>query len=168
MAMSLRALFLILVFVVLAIFTALNWSAFTSPTTLSLLFASVQAPLGLVMLAVTALLAALFLTYLVYIQSTVILDARRSARELTAQRDLADQAEASRLTELRSFLEGRLQKIETVIIEAQSRTGTRVDQLEGELRATIEGAQNTLAAYIGELEDRMERRMGDGKAKPAA
>ncbi|MDH5245859.1 MAG: LapA family protein [Betaproteobacteria bacterium] len=168
MVMSLRALFLILVFVVLAIFTVLNWSAFMSPTTLSLLFASVQAPLGLIMLVVTALLAALFLTYLAYVQTTVILDARRSARELAAQRDLADQAEASRFTELRSFLEGRLQQIETAVAEAQSRTGTRVDRLESELRAAVERTENTLAAYIGELEDRMERRTDAGAGKPAA
>jgi hypothetical protein len=166
--MSLGALFLILIFVVLTTFTVVNWDVFMSPTTLSLLFATVQAPIGFVMLVVTMLLAALFLTYVVYIQSTVILDTRRSARELKAQRDLADQAEASRFTELRSFLQGQLQKIETVVIEAQSRTGARVDQLEGDVRAMVERSENTLVAYIGELEDRMERRMGNGKAKPDA
>jgi hypothetical protein len=120
------------------------------------------------MLVVTALLAALFLMYLAYIQTTVILDARRSARELAVQRDLADQAEASRFTELRSFLEGRLQKIETAIVEAQSRTGARVDRLESDLRAAVERTENTLAAYIGELEDRMEKRTGAGAEKPGA
>ena len=166
--MSLGALFLILILVVLTTFTIVNWDVFMSPTTLSLLFATVQAPIGFIMLVVTMLLAALFLTYVVYIQSTVILDGRRSARELKAQRDLADQAEASRFTELRSFLQGQLQKLEAVVVEAQSRTGARVDQLESELRATVERSENTLVAYIGELEDRMERRMGNGTAKPDA
>lgn len=165
--MSLRALLLALIFIVLAIFTVLNWTAFMTPTTLSLVFTTVQAPLGLMMLVVTALLAALFLAYLVYVQTTVILDARRSARELKAQRDLADQAEASRFTELRSFLELRLQKLESAVMEAQTRTGTRLDQLGSDLRSAIEGAANTLAAYIGELEDRMEKRMGGGGAKSA-
>ena len=165
--MSLRALLLVLIFIVLAIFTVLNWTAFMTPTTLSLVFTTVQAPLGLMMLVVTALLAALFLAYLVYVQTTVILDARRSARELKAQRDLADQAEASRFTELRSFLELRLQKLESAVMEAQTRTGTRLDQLGSDLRSAVEGAANTLAAYIGELEDRMEKRMGGGGSKPA-
>lgn len=165
--MSLRALLLVLIFIVLAIFTVLNWTAFMTPTTLSLVFTTVQAPLGLMMLVVTALLAALFLAYLVYVQTTVILDARRSARELKAQRDLADQAEASRFTELRSFLELRLQKLESAVMEAQTRTGTRLDQLGSDLRSAVEGAANTLAAYIGELEDRMEKRMGGGGPKPA-
>ena len=115
--MSLRALFLILVFVVLAIFTVLNWSAFMSPTTLSLLFASVQAPLGLIMLVVTALLAALFLDVSRLRPDHGQSPMRgRSARELAAQRDLADQAEASRFTELRGFLDGRLQQIETAVL----------------------------------------------------
>jgi uncharacterized integral membrane protein len=167
MVMSLRAVFLILIFVLLAVFTALNWSAFIAPTTLSLLFATVQAPIGLIMLVVTALLAGLFLLYLAYIQSAVILDTRRSARELAAQRDLADQAEASRFTELRAYLEGRLQEIERAVTEAQARTGGRVDQIETELRAAMGRTENTLSAYIGELGDRLDRRVGEAGAKPS-
>ncbi len=166
--MSLRALLLLLIFILLAIFTVVNWNAFVMPTTLSLVFATVQAPLGLIMLAVTALLAALFLAYLVYIQTAVIIDTRRSARELHAQRSLADQAEASRFTELRSFLEARLRELQSDVTEAQTRTGAQVEQLGGDLRSVVDGATNTLAAYIGEIEDRLERRIGDGGAKPAA
>jgi uncharacterized integral membrane protein len=166
--MSLRALFLLLVLIVLTVFTVLNWSAFMTPTTLSLLFATVQAPLGLIMLGVMVLLGAVFLLYLVYVQTAVLLDTRRSARELKTQRDLADQAETSRFTELHSFLEGRLQKLETVVMDAQSRSGARLDQLDSDFRTTVERATNTLASYIGELEDRLDRRLGDGGARPAA
>ncbi|MEO8188077.1 MAG: LapA family protein [Burkholderiaceae bacterium] len=165
--MSLRTLFLMLVSVLLAVFVFLNWSAFMTPTTLSLLFATVEAPLGLLMLGVTALLAAFFLTYLVYIQTTVLLDMRRTARELKAQRDLANQAETSRFTDLHNFLETRMQKLEAAVTEAQSHTGTRLDQLEGDLRSAVEHAANTLSSYIGELEDRMERHTSDAAVKPA-
>ena len=34
---------------------------------------------------------------------------------------------------------------------------TRLDQLDQDLRSAIEQAGNTLAAYIGELEGRLER-----------
>ena len=166
--MSLRALFLLLVLIVLTVFTVLNWNAFITPTTLSLLFATVQAPLGLIMLGVMVLLAAVFLLYLVYVQTAVLLDTRRSARELKTQRDLADQAETSRFTELHSFLEDRLQRLETVVTDAQSRTGARLEQLDGDFRTAVERATNTLASYIGELEDRLDRRLGDGGAPPAA
>jgi uncharacterized integral membrane protein len=163
--MSLRALFLLLIFLLLVVFTILNWSAFVMPTTLSLVFATVQAPLGLIMLAVTAVLAALFLAYLVYLQTAAIVDARRTARALEELRDLADRAEASRLTELRTFLEAGVRKLESDIVEAQTRTGAQMEKLGGDLRSAFEGAANTLASYIGEIEDRIERHMSDGGAK---
>jgi uncharacterized integral membrane protein len=160
--MPLRAVLVLLIFILLGTFTVLNWNAFMTPTTLSLLIATVQAPLGLIMLGVTVALAVLFLAYLAYVQTTVILDARRTARELKGQRDLADQAEASRFTELRSFLELRLQKLESAVAETQTRTASRLDQLETDLRSTVESAANTLAAYIGEVEDRVDRGRSDG------
>lgn len=143
--MRMRTLLLLLIVVVLGTFTILNWTAFTTPTSLSLVFGSVQAPLGLVMLVITGILAALFLLYVAYLQGTVILEARRSSRELQSQRQLADQAEASRFTELRGVLEARL------------------DRMDTELRATVEQTAAGLSAHIGEMEDRLERRSNNGK-----
>jgi hypothetical protein len=37
---------------------------------------------------------------------------------------------------------------------------TRLDQIERELRSSLEQTGNTLAAYIGELEDRFDRSLG--------
>ena len=48
--MNLRNLLVAAALALLAVFTLLNWTAFTAPTTLSLAFADVQAPLGVVML----------------------------------------------------------------------------------------------------------------------
>lgn len=70
-----------------------------------MIFATVEAPLGLVLLGVVVLLAALFLIYVVDLQSSVLFETRRHARELHDQRELAENAEISRLHELRSFLE---------------------------------------------------------------
>ncbi|MEO8344577.1 MAG: LapA family protein [Betaproteobacteria bacterium] len=164
--MSLRTLFLLVVLGLLAIFTGLNWSAFTTPTTLSLVFTTVQAPLGLLMLVVTGLLAALFLLYVAYLQSTVILEARKTARELQAQRHLADEAEASRFTELRAFLESRISKLESDVAQSQSLTQVRLDGLTKDLRATIEQTGTVLTSYIGEVEDRLERKIGTGAGTP--
>jgi uncharacterized integral membrane protein len=126
--MPLRTVVLLIVLAAVAVFAALNWSAFMAPTTLSLGIAQVQAPLGLIMLALMAILTALFLTYLVYVQTTVLLESRRHAKELQAQRVLADQAEASRFTELRTYLESRLTELE-----------------------------NSLSAQVGEMRDRLDR-----------
>jgi hypothetical protein len=139
--MGMRTLLLLLVVIALAAFTILNWTAFTTPTSLSLVFASVQAPLGLVMLVIAGLITIAFLLYVAYLQGTVILETRRAARELQSQRQLADQAEASRFTELHKTLEERL------------------DRLDHDLRATVEQTGTVLTAYIGEVEDRLERKM---------
>ena len=154
--MTLRTAFLLLLFAVIALFAVLNWSAFMAPTAISLGVASVQAPLGLILLAFIALLAAVFLGYLVYLQTTFLMEARRNARELQAQRELADQAEASRFSQLQSFLEAELRKLAQYGDETKAAILARTDVLQQELRSTIEHSGNTLAAYIGELEDRLE------------
>ncbi len=110
--MQLRNVILILVLVLVVIFAALNWSAIMAPTTLSLGVAEVQAPLGLVLLAMLAVLSTIFLLYVVYLQTSVLLETRRHQKELQAQRELADQAEASRFTELRGYLDGRISELE--------------------------------------------------------
>jgi hypothetical protein len=117
------------------IFTAANWGVITAPTTVSLIVGDIQAPLGLILVSITLLLTALFLIFVVYLQTSVLLDARRHSRELATQRELADKAEASRFTDLRNYLDLEIQKL-----------GDKVEQ-----------TGNTLATYIGELEDRMER-----------
>jgi hypothetical protein len=144
----------------IAVFSALNWSAFIAPTALSLGFTSVEAPLGLIFLAIVALLTLLFLVYITYLQSTVLLESRRHGRELQAQRDLAEQAETSRFNQLRIFMETELQKLSGDMEQSKSLLLTRLDQIERELRSSLEQTGNTLAAYIGELEDRFDRSLG--------
>lgn len=155
--MKVRTLFLLLTLVAIAALTALNWSAFMTPTTLSLGVANVQAPLGLVMLGLVAFLTALFLVFIIYLQTSVLLEARRHARELQANRELADQAEASRFTELQGFLEVEQKRQTGLDAESRAVVLARLDQLDRDLRSVVEQSGNTLAAYIGELEDRLEK-----------
>ena len=155
--MKIRTLFLLIVLVAISAFAALNWSAFMVPTTLSLGVGVVQAPLGLVMLGLLAFLTALFLVFVVYVQASVLVDARRHARELQANRELANQAEASRFTELRGYLEVELKKLAGLDAESRAAVQARLDQLDHDLRSAVEESGNTLAAYFGELEDRLQR-----------
>ena len=156
--MRARTLVLLLVLVLIGAFAAVNWKAIVAPTTLSLVVTDVQAPLGLILLGISALLVVLFLLYLAYLQTSVLLDTRRHAREMQSQRDLADQAEASRFTELRAFLETELRKLAGQSGEAHASLTARLDQVQRDLDATIAQSENSLSAYIGELEDRMQRR----------
>jgi hypothetical protein len=161
--MRFRTLLLVLVVGAIVAFAAINWNAFLVPTNLSLGFATVQAPLGLILLGLMALLAALFLVLVVSLQTSLFVAARRHGREMQAQRELADQAETSRLTELRAFLDGELQKLADRGDESKANLLGRLDQLDRDLRAAVEQSVNTLAAYIGELDDRLERE-SDGRA----
>ena len=134
-----RALAFFLILVLVGLFALLNWDAFSALTPLHLGLTTVQAPLGLIMLGLVIFLCVLFTVWVIALQAGSLMDARRQTRELQAQRDLADRAEASRFTELRSDLMARL------------------DRLQSELRLGVEQHANSVAAHIGELEDRLER-----------
>jgi uncharacterized integral membrane protein len=153
--MKLSTVLFLLVLAIVAGFSLANWRVITAPTDISLLVTTIQAPLGLILLGLMLLVTVLFLAFLVYLQTTVLIESRRHARELDAQRQLADQAEASRFTDLRGFVE---QELKGVV--------ARIDRSNEELKAAVERSGNTLAAYIGELEDRLERReQGQGHAR---
>jgi uncharacterized integral membrane protein len=158
--MYFRTLVIVLVLGLLAIFALFNWSAFTAPTTLTLGFTRVEAPLGLILLAIVGLITLLFLVYVVFLQSTALLDSRRHSRELQSQRELADHAEASRFEQLRSVMEGRLSELEKQSAESKEALLARLDEIERDIRSAVEQSGNTLAAYLGEIEDRLERAAG--------
>jgi len=124
----LRALILFFVILFIGLFAAINWAVFTALTPISLGFTTVQAPLGLIMLGLVAFLSVLFTVWVIVLQATSLRDARRQTKELQAQRDLADRAEASRIAELRNDLLRRLDE-----------------------------NTNSIAAHIAQLEDRIER-----------
>jgi len=154
--MRLPTLVLLFILLLMAAFSVLNWGVFMAPTDVSLGFTTVQLPLGLFMLGLLVLVCALFLLYVVYLQATALLDTRRHTRELRSNRELADQAEASRFTELRAFLEAGQAQGSARHDEAQAALLTRIAQLEQTLREVVEQQANSLAASIGELEDRLE------------
>jgi uncharacterized integral membrane protein len=163
--MYLRTLLILIVVGAVAIFSAINWSAFMAPTTLSVIFGSVEAPLGLILLAAIGLLTLLFLLYVAYLQSAILMENRRNARELQVQRDLAEQAEASRISQLRSFLEIELRRLGEKTEESKIAMLAKLEGVERELRAVVEQSGNTLAAYIGEIEDKLERAPGGRLSK---
>jgi uncharacterized integral membrane protein len=162
--MRTRTIVLIVAIVLMAGFAALNMDEFTRPALLSLGFTTVQAPLGLVMLVLLAAALLVFLATTLYIQSTHLIETRQTARELHAQRDLADKAEASRFTELRNYLEAQTLAAQQREAANSTLLSERLAQTEQALAAKIEQSGNTLSAYIGELEDRLERRDGVQRA----
>jgi uncharacterized integral membrane protein len=156
--MRFRTLFLFVVLALTVLFALLNWQAFSTPTTLSLVFGTVEAPVGVIMLAVTLLLGAMCLTYLVYVQGVALVDSRRHTKELAAQRELADNAEASRFSELHNFVNAEMRAAAQMHADSRAQILARIEQLEANYRAALQETGNTLSAYIGELEDRIDHR----------
>ena len=98
------------------------------------------------MLGILTLIALTFGIYSAVSWSAILLEFRRQAKELTAQRTLADQAEASRFTELRAVMHDELEHL-----------ADRMAQMYDTLRAEIRDNTNSLAATIGELDDRIHK-----------
>jgi len=144
--MRMRTLLLLLVLVSIGVFVSVNWAAVTAPTRLSLLVTTFEAPIGLLMLGLVVLVVLTFGVYLVVWQSAMLLESRRQTKELQAQRTLADQAEASRFTELRDIVHDELEGL-----------ANRMAQMQDALCTEIRDNANALTATIAELDDRMQR-----------
>ena len=142
----------LIVAIVIVVFVAANWSAMNVPTDVNLLLTSIHAPLGLILLGLMLLLCVVFVAFGTYLQGTVLLEARRHARELAAQRELADSAEASRITELGGYLEQEFTRL-SAAVESQSRQVlARVNRAESGLREhPVDVPSNQLAASIDTL-----------------
>lgn len=162
--MRIRTILLIVAIALMAAFAALNLDEFSRLSMLSLGFTTVQASLGLIMLVLLAAVLLVFLATTLYIQSTHLLEMRQSTRALATQRELADKAEASRFTELRQYLEAQALAAQQREAAQATVLTERLAQTQQALVSKIEQSGNTLAAYIGELEDRLENRDGVRKA----
>lgn len=148
-AMRTRTLLFLLVIGLIATFAALNWSAFMAPAKLSLVITSVEAPLGVVMLVILAVVVLLLTAYMALWQGKVIVETRRHAKELQAQRALAEKAEESRFTELRTALKEEMERLVSQVGSAREALGVEIRE-----------SANSLAAMIGEMDDRTRRSPG--------
>lgn len=149
--MHLRSIVLLLTVLAIAVLAALNWPALATPSLVSLGIMVFEAPLGLIMLSLTALLAVFFVAYVLSLQGSVLMETRRHAKEMQVQRELADRAEASRFTELRSFLDTQHQQSHAAVL-------ARLDHLEVRLAKRLAESDNSTAAYVGQLEHELRAR----------
>ena len=127
-------------------FVLINWGMLVTPIQVSFGFTRVSTPLGLVLLSLTVALTAAFVGLLVSVQSKALATHRRHSADLLAQRELVDKAEASRFTELQRYLEHELASLR----DAQRASEQRA-------REELLAMSNTLAACIGEVDERLER-----------
>lgn len=150
-----RTWFVLITLALVGVFAALNWVEFTRPASLSLGLTRVEAPLGVVLLSLIVLLSLLYLLFTIGLETAALLEVKRYAREMLQYKKLAEDAEESRYTELKRFLEAELKRLE----EAEK---AEIGALSARLEETLEKHGNTLAAYIGELEDTLLRLLKKG------
>lgn len=161
--MRARLIVLLVAILLVAGFAALNWSEFLRPTPLSFGIFVMEAPLGLILLAVLAVALLAFIVSNIHMQTVSLLDTRQHAKELHAQRELADKAEASRFTDLRQHLDAQMREIHQRESVAAAEIEKAVAQGQRELRSQLELINRTLATRLGEIESRL-----DGGADPRA
>jgi uncharacterized integral membrane protein len=123
---------------VVAALSALNWPTLMAPAPLDLVVAQVQAPLGVVMLGLAAVLVALF--FVAYLRNQIgsLLETRKLLKEVQRAHDLADQAEASRIENLHRLIstEFRLlnDRLGAIVAVAEPVSGPANEDPEGEGR----------------------------------
>lgn len=155
--MRVRSIVLIVFVLFVAGFVALNVDEFTRTSVLSLGFTTVQVSLGLVMLVLLVVATVVFLGSTLVMQSANLLETRKYARELNTQRDLAGKAEASRFTELRQYLDATALAEKEREVVANQVWAERLASLDRSLLARMDQSDNTVAAHLGQLEDRFDK-----------
>lgn len=143
--------------VLLLLFAVANWSLLTAPATLNLLVLTVEGPLGLILLGATFVLAALFAVYALSLRASALVETRRHLKELQAQRELADRAEASRFTTLSTKLEQEVAGLRAHLDQSHAALLQRTDALETSLRQSLNETANELVANLGQLDDKVDR-----------
>ncbi|MGH8820937.1 MAG: LapA family protein [Rhodoferax sp.] len=153
--MSIRSLLILVLGLVIVVFVASNWGLITQPSDLSLLVTTVKAPLGLILLGLMLVMAVLFVVLIAYAQTALLMEGRRHGKELAAQRELANNAEASRFVELKTFIAEELVRLAKERADIAQHLQIRVDTLQAEMLKRIDEQSNSLAAAVGELEDHL-------------
>lgn len=156
--MRARMIFLLLAILLVSGFVALNWGEVLRPQPLSFGWTVTEAPLGLILLGLLLAAVAAFITSSAVQQTQYLLESRQHTKELQAQRDLADKAEASRFTDLRQHIDAQLRdrrEGEAIVAVEVEKTLTAYQR---ETRAQLEQLGKSIAFQMAELEARIAPR----------
>lgn len=111
----------------------LNWNLVTQPTPVDLFVATVNLSMPLLLLIGMVIVAVLYFATLGRIRMEAAIESRELHRELDRARRTAEQAEESRIADLRTYLDREIPQIELKLdqvldlIEARSPVMSRTD-----------------------------------------
>lgn len=155
--MKILGALIFVVMILLGIFTLANWTALSTPSTLSFVAFNLEAPAGFVLLGAILIFVALFTAYVLILRTAMLMDAHRYAKELQAQQQLAEKAEASRLNDLRSQLDHEFEQLKETSEKSRADLNIRIEGMEQAMLNAIEESNRSLSAYVGEVEDKLDR-----------
>lgn len=150
-----RILFIVLAGVVAAGIAVLNWPAISRSEPMDFGIITMNAPLGMILLALLVIALAAFLVSTAVQESRYLMEHRRTSRALQAQHELAEKAEVSRFTELRTHLDDHLRESRQRESIVATEFEKRMMQSHNELRAQLDRMQQMLATRLGDIESRV-------------
>lgn len=109
--MKIKTLLLLILFAIISVFLVINWGEFIKPTTISLWYQTIEAPLGLILLGLIIILTVIFGIYALSFRTSLLLKERNLTNELKKAQEIANNEEASRFTELKSLIEAELKNL---------------------------------------------------------
>ena len=161
--MRLRTVFLVLTVVVVGALALLNATEITRQVPVNLLWAQVEAPLGLWLLGLLAAAVAISLSAGAKLRGHHRHREQELSQGMQAQRDLTQRVEASHFSELRQTLDNLLRDTR----QRDAKLGESVEQAlvrhQRETRTQLEGLHRAMGSRLGEMEARLEARL-DGIA----
>ncbi|MDB5900966.1 MAG: hypothetical protein JWP22_3069 [Ramlibacter sp.] len=160
-----RTAVLVIAILLVAGFAALNWGEIVRNAPLSFGLFVMDAPLGAILLGLLAVTLVLFLASTAAMRTQSLMDYRAHQKNLDAQRELADKAEASRFVDLRQHLDTHLRAMGERDTFAAAEFDKALQANQRELRTQMEQINRTISARLNELEHRLEtrfERMGVG------
>jgi len=153
-----RVVLLVIAAVLLAltVFTAANWSVLTTPTPLSFLVFELEGRLGMILLGIMLAVVVLVVGYALLLRTSWLVESRRLNRQLEEQRELAQQAESSRFSELQKMIENGFKEVHTSLEASGASEIASIKASEQFLTKSIEDAANSITAHLGYLDDKLK------------
>lgn len=164
--MKIRTLGMLLIVIVMAVFLIINWGTLSQVTTVNLVYTEIQAPLGIIVVAAFAAVVALLMIYTVWQQASVMVELRAAYKEARAARAMAEDADKSRVADIRNDFKERMEKMEALLAtrtdevirlmqERNRFEDESLSKFRAEQQARAEEARASLEAQLRVLEKRV-------------
>lgn len=147
--MKIRTLGMLLIVIVMAVFLIINWGTLSQVTSVNLVYTEMEAPLGIIVVAAFAAVVVLLMAYTVWQQASVMMELRAAYKEARTARQMAEDADKSRIAEIRADFKERMEKMEALL-------ATRTDEVIRLMAERNQLEDETLSKFRAEQQARAD------------